>query len=111
MGTFSGKGKKSKEVLDLDKQKKRLLPEFKSKKDTILGAAGIIEDITYRKKAEKLEHQHTDELTNMLELSQRLNTTLDLGTLLQISIDESVKISGLGTGAIYLIEDDDILKL
>ncbi len=51
------------------------------------------------------------ELTTMLELSQHLNTTLDIRTLMQISIDESVKVSGLGTGAIYLLDGDDMLKL
>jgi GAF domain-containing protein len=51
------------------------------------------------------------ELAAMLDLSQRLTKTLDLGTLMQISIDESVKVTGLGTGAIYLIEGSDALKL
>jgi PAS domain S-box-containing protein len=72
---------------------------------------GVVYDVTERKKAEMSVRRQANEMENMLEASQRLTTTLDLGTLLQISIDETVKITGLGSGAIYLIEDNNMLKL
>jgi PAS domain S-box-containing protein len=73
-------------------------------KENPLHVEGVVHDITERKKAEEDIQQHTKELSSLLRISQGLTTTMDLKGVLQMSIDEAVKLLGLGSGAIYLID-------
>jgi PAS domain S-box-containing protein len=68
----------------------------------------MFEDITQRKKAEVDIQQHTKELASLLRISQCFTTSLELEKVLQMSIDEAVKLLELGSGAIYLVEKDEL---
>lgn len=69
---------------------------------------GYIYDITEQKKIEAELQRQTDELNSLFKASQSLASTLDLREILQISIDEAVNVLKLGTGAIYLLEDENL---
>jgi PAS domain S-box-containing protein len=98
------------EIIRKDGEKRwiRVLNSLISIDSDLVGIQVISEDITERKKAEEVLHQHTKELATLLRISQGLTTTWDLKRVLQMSIDEAVKLLGLGSGAIYLFEGKEL---
>ncbi len=52
--------------------------------------------------------RQSEELATLLEVSQGLAVTLDLGTVLQTAIEGAVQVMGLGSGAIYLLEGEEL---
>jgi PAS domain S-box-containing protein len=99
------------EMLDNDGKKISILLRaypIKNEKDKIVGLVGVHTDITERKKNEKDLTQRAEELAALLKASQGLATTLELESVLQVSINEAVEVTGLGTGAIYLLEGESL---
>ncbi|MBN2149588.1 MAG: HD domain-containing protein [Anaerolineales bacterium] len=48
------------------------------------------------------------ELSILLKVSSALASTLDIGEVLQIAIESTTGVLGIGTGAIYTLEDGDL---
>lgn len=60
-------------------------------------------DITERKRAEEAERRQHNNLAALLDISQALTATLDLPTVLQLIVERSCRLTGLDSGAIYLL--------
>jgi signal transduction histidine kinase len=54
------------------------------------------------------DEQQKQELSTLLKISNLLSTTIDLQQILQLTIDESTRVMGLETGAIYLLQEEEI---
>ena len=52
--------------------------------------------------------QQRERLTTLLEISRMLAKTIELDTILQVTIDMAVRAMCLETGAIYLLQGDDL---
>lgn len=50
-----------------------------------------------------------DDVSALLRVSLALSESLDLGVVMQTAIDAAVEVLGLDTGAIYLIEGDELV--
>lgn len=72
---------------------------------TLTGFVSIITDITKRKRLEEDLHTRSQGFVSLLEISKRLAATLDLQSVLQVSVDSVTKLVGLDTAAVYLLED------
>lgn len=77
---------------------------------TALTKDQLLTELEQLKEIEQELIRCSDEKAFLLTSSQNLNSTLDLETVLQISIDETVSLMGLGTGAIYL-KEGEMLRL
>ncbi len=74
------------------------------KQGNATSAIGFTQDISDRKQADAVMQRSAEEMTALLNVSQGLATTLDLKKVLQITINEAVSLTELGSGAIYLLE-------
>lgn len=86
-----------------------------AKRDVLIGGITLEDsflatfiDRTERKWAEEENRRRAQELAALLKSSQRLASSLDLKNVLQTFINETVEVTGLGTGAIYLLEGEEL---
>lgn len=56
----------------------------------------------------RTDSEHTGRLELLLRVATLLGRTLDLSDVLQTSIDSAVEVTGLDTGAIYLLTDGNL---
>jgi PAS domain S-box-containing protein len=78
----------------------------------IVGYAGIIKDISVRKKIEEELIQRKVELEILYDMSSLINQSLDLNTVLRTALEKASGISGFEMGSIYLLnEKEDTLEL
>ncbi len=71
---------------------------------------GTVTDITVRKQAEDEIRRHSAALATLLQSSQALASTLDMGNVLQASVDSVVALTELKSAAVYLL-NGEILHL
>jgi len=64
---------------------------------------GIIKDITHRKKAEEVIKERNRELSILNKVAVGLNNTLDLGRILETTLQDVLKALRLKSGALFLI--------
>ncbi|NQV50674.1 MAG: PAS domain S-box protein, partial [Candidatus Marinimicrobia bacterium] len=69
---------------------------------------GSCRNLTKRKQAEEVLIQLNKDQASLLEISKLLTSSLDMKTLLQNVIDQSVSLCDLDTGAIYLVQGDEL---
>ena len=69
--------------------------------------AGMI-DITERKQAEDVIHRRAEELSTLLRVSQALNATLEMETVLQTTTDGATDLLRIDSAAIYLLEGEEL---
>lgn len=79
--------------------------------DQIIGFTGIIRDITKRKQAEEALLKSNQRLESLLDISRKITSTIDQNEIMQMVVDNAVKLLGLDTGAIYLKTDDETINL
>ena len=78
----------------------------------IIGYAGIIKDISVRKKMEEELVQRTVELEILYDMSGLINQSLDLDTVLSTALEKASSLTGFKMGAIYLLnEKGDALEM
>jgi PAS domain S-box-containing protein len=78
----------------------------------IIGYAGIIKNISGRKKMEEELIQRKVELEILYDMSGLINQSLDLDTVLLTALEKATGISGFDMGSIYLLnEKEDALEL
>lgn len=70
------------------------------------GMIATTRDITLRKQTEETLRKKNQDLDSLLKVSQMMATTLDLSTVLQVIVEQAVLLTGLDTGAIYLIQEE-----
>ena len=68
----------------------------------------IFRDITERKQAEDAIRRRAEELSTLLRVSQALNATLEMETVLQTTTDSATELIGIHTAAIYLLEGEEL---
>jgi PAS domain S-box-containing protein len=78
---------------------------------TYLGIRGSNVDITERKQAEEAIHRGRQRLESFLEISRGITSTLDQEKIMQMVVDNAIRIMGLGSGAIYLQNDEETIRL
>jgi len=64
-----------------------------------------------RKQAEEELHKSNERLETLLEISQKVTSTIDQDTILQMLVNNAIRLIGLDTGAIYLKNDDETIRL
>lgn len=70
------------------------------------GSVHIISDITDRKNAEEALKKNERQLRVLLQVSQAMAETLELNTILQMIVDNATHAMNLGSGAIYLLQEN-----
>ncbi len=73
--------------------------------------AGIAGDITERKLAEEALQRSNQQLESLFEISKQVTCSTDQDALMQMIVNNVIKLAGLGTGAIYLKKDDGNIRL
>ncbi|MBU2466212.1 MAG: PAS domain S-box protein, partial [Bacteroidetes bacterium] len=76
-----------------------------------IGYRGIDEDITERKQAEKALQKSNQQLESLLSISQKITSTIDHDIIMQMIVDNAIRLVGLDTGAVYLKNDDETVRL
>ncbi len=79
--------------------------------DQVTGFTGIIRDITKRKEAEEALLKSNQRLESLLDISRKITSTIDQNVIMQMVVDNAIKLLGLDTGAIYLKTDDETINL
>lgn len=74
----------------------------------ITGFISVITDITDRIQTEESLRLRTQDLATLLEVSKRLGASLDLKNVLQATVDGVIKLVGLDTAAVYLLEGETL---
>jgi len=72
---------------------------------------GSVNDITQRKLAQDAIIHGKQRLEAFLEISRRITTTFDEERIMQMIVDNAISIMGLGSGAVYLQNDEKTIKL
>jgi PAS domain S-box-containing protein len=68
-------------------------------------------DITRQKRAEQAILISNQRLESFLEISQNITKTLDQENIIQMIVDNAIGIMGLKTGAVYLKDDEETIRL
>ncbi len=71
----------------------------------------VCRDITERKKHEEQLRISNQRLESFLQITQTMNMTMELGQLMQLIVDNAVRVTGLDTSAIYLVQHDEHIRL
>ncbi len=71
----------------------------------------VCRDITERKKHEEQLRISNQRLESLLQITQNMNMRMELGQLMQLIVDNAVRVTGLDTSAIYLMQDDEHIRL
>ena len=74
----------------------------------ITGTLSTARDITKQRQAEEEIQQESKNLEALLEISQVLTSKLDMQSIQQMIVESAVKITGLDTGALYLVRGEEI---
>jgi len=69
---------------------------------------GVVQDITHRKKVEEEIRRKNENLDRLIRISRKLASTLQLDQILQIIIESAIWFIGCDTGAIYLIDRNEL---
>ncbi len=75
------------------------------------GLRGVSREITGRKKAAEALHKSNQRLESLLDISQKITSTIDQDEILQMIVDNAIRLVGLDTGAVYLKSDDETIRL
>ncbi|MDG5766896.1 histidine kinase dimerization/phosphoacceptor domain -containing protein [Balneolales bacterium ANBcel1] len=70
----------------------------------VIESIGMIQDITEHRRAEERLKENNKRLESLLDITQALNTSLDLDFLMQAIVDGAVRVMNLDSGAIYLLD-------
>jgi len=70
------------------------------------GLVRTLTDLTERRRTEDALRHMTQELATLLEVSQSLSATLDLGAILQTTTDRIAELTDLKTAAVYLLSGE-----
>jgi PAS domain S-box-containing protein len=76
-----------------------------------VGMIYIVRNITERKRAEAAILRGKQRLESFLEISREIAATLDQEKIMQMVVDNAIRIMGLGSGAIYLQNDEETIVL
>lgn len=76
-----------------------------------VGMVYVVRNITGRKQAEQAIMHGKQRLESFLEISRGITSTLDQGKIMQMVVDNAIRIMGLGSGAIYLQNDEETIRL
>lgn len=68
-------------------------------------------DITEQKRAEEKIRRSNQQLESFLEISQNINKTWDQEKILQLIVDNAIRIMGLKNGAVYMKDDEETIRL
>jgi len=68
----------------------------------------LAHDVTERVRAERQVQRRTRGLTTLLEVSQSLAATLELGPILQATADGAARLFSLDTAAVYLLHGEEV---
>lgn len=79
--------------------------------DQIIGFTGIIREVTKRKEAEEALLKSNQRLESLLDISRKITSTIDQEVIMQMVVDNAVKLMNLDTGAIYIKSDEEIIYL
>ncbi len=77
----------------------------------IQGILGNYHDITEHKQAEEALCKSNQRLESLLEISQKITSTIDQDIIMQMIVDNAIRLLGLDSGAIYLKSDDETIRL
>ncbi len=78
----------------------------KDKEGHAIGYEGIIKNISDRKKTEEELLKRTKELQTLYDLSDLINQSLDLDSVLPIALEKSSDLTGFESGGVYLYHED-----
>ncbi len=68
-------------------------------------------DITDRKLSEEAIRKSNQRLESLLKISRHITSTINQEEIMQMIVDNAIKIMGLDTGAVYLKNNDATIKL
>lgn len=89
----------------------RIMGEAVTNGNRIIKVIGTIMDITGRRQAEEAILHGKQRLESFLEISRGITSTLDQEEIMQMVVDNAIRIMGLGSGAIYLQNDEETIRL
>jgi PAS domain S-box-containing protein len=75
------------------------------------GILCIIRDISSRKHVELALQESHKRLESFLQISQKMASTSGQEQIIQMIVDNATSILGLGSGAVYLLQDQETIKL
>ena len=102
------------EIIDIAGTRKWVRTIGKAVKDhngKIYRVEGAFQDISDRKRDEAEIIRSNQQLESFLEISRNITKTWDQQKIMQLIVDNAVRIMGMQSGAIYLQSDDEKLKL
>ena len=68
-------------------------------------------DMTERKRAEEALHKSNQRLESLVDISRKITSTMDQNMIMQMIVDNAIRLVGLDTGAVYLKSDDETIIL
>jgi PAS domain S-box-containing protein len=77
----------------------------------IQGILGNYHDITERKWAEEALHKSNQRLESLVDISHKITSTMDQNVIMQMIVDNAIRLVGLDTGAVYLKTDAETIRL
>ncbi len=80
-------------------------------KETVVGVSCFGRNITARKQAEEAVQRSNQRLEALLEISRQTTSTTDQKKIMQLVIDNALKMVGLDTGAVYFKSDESTIRL
>jgi PAS domain S-box-containing protein len=81
---------------------------LRNSRGEIEGFIGMIRDVSERKKAEASLRQSEKNLRLLLEASQTMATDFNIDAILQSVTEKATQAMGLGSGALYLLKDENL---
>ncbi len=87
------------------------IPLFRPGEDKPFQAYATFDDITGRKRMEEALRESNRQLEAFLQVSQRITSSYELETLMQVVVDNAAEAMNIDSGAVYLLEDQDTIRL